>query len=106
MKLITYLYRGKISIGKVDGGSIIDLPASDGALPDSMLALLQGGPAAMARARALTVENGVTVPLNAATLLAPISNPSKFLAIGMNYAKHVAEAREGGLARARGTGVV
>jgi 2-keto-4-pentenoate hydratase/2-oxohepta-3-ene-1,7-dioic acid hydratase in catechol pathway len=97
MKLVTYLYRGAISIGKIVGREIIDFPASDALLPSTMLELLNGGPAAMARARALTPDNAVTVPLAAATLQAPISNPGKYLAIGMNYARHVAEAREAGL---------
>ncbi|QRX81723.1 fumarylacetoacetate hydrolase family protein [Glaciimonas sp. PAMC28666] len=97
MKLVTYLYRGSVSIGKVMDGEIIDFPASDPTLPRTMLAFLEMGPQAMDRARQLNVGNAVTVPFSAATLLAPISNPSKFLAIGMNYQKHVEEAREGGL---------
>ena len=97
MKLVTYLYRGSVSIGKVMDGEIIDFPASDPTLPRTMLAFLEMGPQAMDRARQLNVGNAVTVPFFAATLLAPISNPSKFLAIGMNYQKHVEEARAGGL---------
>lgn len=92
MKLVTYLYRGNVSIGKVEQDVIVDLPASDPALPATMLELLAAGPKAMERARAIEVANAVTVPLAGATLLAPIANPSKYLAIGMNYKKHVAEA--------------
>lgn len=97
MKLVTYLYRGRVSIGKLAGVDIVDFPGSDAALPDTMLALLNAGPQALDRARVLTPDNAVTVPLAGATLLAPIPNPSKYLAIGMNYRKHVEEARAHGL---------
>lgn len=97
MKLVSYLYRGHTSIGKIVADQIIDLPASDATLPASMLELLAQGPSALARARALQAADAVTVPLSAVTLLAPIANPGKYLAIGMNYRKHVEEAREAGL---------
>ncbi|MES2258161.1 MAG: fumarylacetoacetate hydrolase family protein [Pseudomonadota bacterium] len=96
MKLVSYLYRGCVSIGKVVGDVIVDLPASDSSLPRTMLEFLAGGPQAMQRARKIEVAHAVTVPLAGATLLAPVANPSKFLAIGMNYQKHVEEARAGG----------
>ena len=98
MKLVTYLYRGCVSIGKVVEGEIIDLPASDAALPRTMLEFLAMGPQAMELARRIEPARAVTVPLAGATLLAPIANPSKYLAIGLNYRKHVEEARAAGLA--------
>ena len=90
MKLVTFSCRGRASIGKVLGDRVIDLPGADPALPHTMLALLQGGPALMARARA--VEDGPSWPLAGVHLHAPIPNPSKYLAIGLNYRKHVEEA--------------
>ena len=95
MKLVTYRHNGEISIGKVDGDLVIDLPRNDPALPDTMLAFLQAGPDAMTRARA--VRDGHAVPLSQVELLAPLPNPSKFLAIGMNYRKHVEEAAKVGV---------
>lgn len=97
MKLVTYLCRGRTSIGKVVGPQVVDLPASDPALPSSLLELLQAGPAAMARAQAIDPQHAVTVPLADVRLLAPVPNPSKFLAIGMNYRKHVQEALDAGM---------
>lgn len=97
MKLVTFHCRGRHSIGKVVGQQVIDLPASDNALPTSMLALLQGGPALMQRAHAVALPQAVTYPLADVTLSAPVPNPSKFLAIGMNYRKHVAEAIAAGI---------
>ncbi|MDM0032404.1 fumarylacetoacetate hydrolase family protein [Variovorax sp. J22P271] len=92
MKLVSYAYRGRVSIGKLVGAQVIDLPSSDRQLPATMLELLQGGAALMDRARAVASETAVTVPLADVRLLAPVPNPSKFLAIGMNYAKHVKES--------------
>jgi len=95
MKLITYRHNGKTSIGKVDGDRVIDLPRNDAALPQTMLELLQAGPDAMARAHA--VQGDYAVALAEVELLAPLPNPSKFLAIGMNYRKHVEEAAKVGV---------
>ncbi|WP_250516282.1 fumarylacetoacetate hydrolase family protein [Caballeronia sp. INDeC2] len=95
MKLVTYRHNGTTSIGKVEDDLIIDLPRNDPTLPDTMLALLQGGPTMMARANA--VRGDYAVPLSQSQLLAPLQNPSKFLAIGMNYRKHVEEAAKVGV---------
>jgi 2-keto-4-pentenoate hydratase/2-oxohepta-3-ene-1,7-dioic acid hydratase in catechol pathway len=97
MKLVTFLHGGRVAIGKLAGDQVIDLHASDAQLPTTMLELLQAGPPAMDRARAIDAERAVTVPLADVQLLAPVPNPSKYLAIGMNYAKHVAEAVEAGI---------
>jgi 2-keto-4-pentenoate hydratase/2-oxohepta-3-ene-1,7-dioic acid hydratase in catechol pathway len=95
MKLVTYQHQGTVSIGKVEGDQVIDLPRNDPDLPATMMALLQAGPDAMARARA--VRGNHAIALSEVTLLAPLPNPSKFLAIGMNYRKHVAEAARVGV---------
>ncbi len=97
MKLVTFSIRGHIATGKVIGNQVIDLHASDAAIPQSMLALLQAGPAAMERAHAVTAQTGVTYPLADVRLEATVPNPSKFLAIGMNYKKHVQEAIDAGI---------
>ncbi|SCK15405.1 2-keto-4-pentenoate hydratase/2-oxohepta-3-ene-1,7-dioic acid hydratase (catechol pathway) [Variovorax sp. HW608] len=97
MKLVTFRCRGVQSIGKLVGNQVIDLPASDSLIPRTMLELLQSGPAVMARARAIVLEAAVTYPLADVQLDAPIPNPSKYLAIGMNYRKHVEEALAAGI---------
>ena len=97
MKLVTFCHRSHTSIGKVVGDQVIDLPAPDPGIARTMLELLQGGPAQMARARAIDIAQAVTIPLADVRLEAPVPNPSKFLAIGMNYKKHVQEAIEAGL---------
>ncbi len=97
MKLVTFGYGGSIAIGKLVGQQVIALHASDPALPATMLELLRAGPAAMERARELGPAHAVTYPLSDVHLIAPVPNPGKYLAIGMNYSKHVAEAVEAGI---------
>lgn len=97
MKLVTFSCRGVHSIGKVEGNLVIDLPASDSAIPSTMRDFLSAGPSMLKKAQAVAAKDAVTYPLNDVRLDAPVPNPSKFLAIGMNYKKHVAEAIEAGL---------
>lgn len=97
MKLVTFSYRGRTSIGKVVGNLVLDLPASDPALPRTMLELLQAGPAVLDRAAWLGAERAVAYLLVDVRLEAPVPNPTKFLAIGMNYRTHVQEAVAAGM---------
>ena len=97
MKLVTFRCRGRQSIGKVVGNQVIDLPASDPSLPRTMLELLQAGPVALERARAVDTARGVAYPMADVQLDTPVPNPLKFLAIGMNYSKHVEEAKAAGI---------
>src|SRR6218665_3176719 len=98
MKLVTFSCRGRTSIGKVIANTVIDLPASDATLPSSMRALLAGGPALMARAKAIELSQAVTYALAEVRLEAPVPDAGKFLAIGMNYHAHAEEARKAGVA--------
>jgi len=93
MRLVTFTRGGRRAIGKIAGDRIVDLPATDPALPRTMRELLQAGPAALDRARQIDPGSAVTVALAEAKLEAPVPDPSKFLAIGMNYRKHAEEAR-------------
>jgi 2-keto-4-pentenoate hydratase/2-oxohepta-3-ene-1,7-dioic acid hydratase in catechol pathway len=97
MKLATYACEGKTSIAKIEGDLVIDLPANDASLPGTMLELLKAGPGALAKARAIDAKSATAVPLAKVKLLAPMPNPSKYLALGMNYRKHVEEATKVGV---------
>ncbi|MGC3986406.1 MAG: fumarylacetoacetate hydrolase family protein [Pseudorhodoferax sp.] len=97
MKLVTYSVRGTTSIGIVVDNRVIDLPASDPSLPRTMRAFLQAGPRALERARAIDVQNAPGWPLADVRLEAPVPDPEKFLAIGMNYKKHKQEALDAGM---------
>jgi 2-keto-4-pentenoate hydratase/2-oxohepta-3-ene-1,7-dioic acid hydratase in catechol pathway len=77
---------------------VIDLAAaSGGALPSAMLAFIQAGPAALARAREALQASPNGAPLNNVTLLAPIPRPSRnVFCLGLNYRAHAAEATQFG----------
>ncbi len=91
MKLATFTHDGSTRIGVVDGDGMVDLSAAAPDLPHEMLAFLEAGLDAMETARA-AVRDGVRIPLADVHLEAPIARPPKFLAVGLNYADHVAES--------------
>ncbi|MEZ5599044.1 MAG: fumarylacetoacetate hydrolase family protein [Pseudomonadales bacterium] len=62
------------------------------ALPGTMMDLLRGGDAAMHRIRDIVATTTGTLDISDVRLHAPITNPGKILAIGLNYADHVAES--------------
>ncbi len=80
MRLATYEYQGKVSVGAVRDDAITQI-----AVPD-MLALIEQG---MEQLRTV----GEMIPLNQVRLLAPIPRPRKnIFAIGRNYAEHAKES--------------
>jgi 2-keto-4-pentenoate hydratase/2-oxohepta-3-ene-1,7-dioic acid hydratase in catechol pathway len=92
MKLCTFLRDGTPRAGVVDGEHVVDLAAADPSLPRDVVALLAAGPAALARAKRAAASARERLSLASIRLAAPILRPPKFLAIGLNYADHVAEA--------------
>jgi len=95
MKLATFTHSGTTRIGIVDGDGdgdeIVDLSAACPDLPSDMLAFLEAGSDAMQAASA-AISDGKRIPLADVHLEAPIARPPKFLAVGLNYADHVAES--------------
>jgi 2-keto-4-pentenoate hydratase/2-oxohepta-3-ene-1,7-dioic acid hydratase in catechol pathway len=91
MKLATFTQDAVTRIGVVDGDAIVDLAAAAPALPRDMLGFLEAGPEALHAARA-ALGDGPRLPLADVRLEAPIARPPKFLAVGLNYADHVAES--------------
>jgi 2-keto-4-pentenoate hydratase/2-oxohepta-3-ene-1,7-dioic acid hydratase in catechol pathway len=96
MRLLRFKHDEAIHLGVVVGEDIVAL---DGLGFSTMLSLIESGPAALDRVRARATSASPEVALADATLLAPIERPGKYLAIGMNYAKHLAEADKLGVAR-------
>ncbi|HEY8121013.1 MAG TPA: fumarylacetoacetate hydrolase family protein [Myxococcota bacterium] len=92
MKLCTFSHAGTQRIGVVVDDAVVDLAAAAPELPRDLVALLAAGPAALARAKSAAANARERLPLASLTLAAPILRPPKFLAIGLNYADHVAEA--------------
>ena len=98
MRLVRYL-DGDARLGVIRDDAIVPLVSISDAYP-TMLSIVRGGETALEAVR-LVLETGVTaMPVSEARLLAPIEKPGKFLAIGMNYAKHLEEADRLGVARA------
>lgn len=86
-------------LGLVDGESIVDL-TSGGLSFLTMTALIAGGEDGLKEARVVG-RVARRVRLDQVRLLAPIERPGKYLAIGMNYAKHLEEADRLGVARTK-----
>ncbi|MBW2235573.1 MAG: fumarylacetoacetate hydrolase family protein [Deltaproteobacteria bacterium] len=91
MKLATFTQDDVTRIGVVDGDAIVDLAAAAPDLPRDMLGFLEAGSKALHAARA-ALDGAPRLPLADVRLEAPIARPPKFLAIGLNYADHVAES--------------
>jgi len=94
MKLVSYqVSDNQVHLGAIREGQIVNLnSASDGALPDDMLRFLQLGNAAMQTAREALENAAGELSLDSARLLSPVPNPSKIVAIGLNYMDHIREA--------------
>jgi len=97
MKLVSYRLKDEnIHLGAVIEDKIVNLhQLSAGELPDSMLGFLQSGDSAMQIAKDLLGQARADIPLDAVKLLSPIPNPSKVVAIGLNYMDHIREANIG-----------
>jgi len=92
MKLVTYKTDNHARLGLLRDDHIIDLvAASDGHLPPDMLTFLRQGEPALKLARQIAENGTASTPVSDVTLLAPIPNPSKVVAIGLNYMDHCRE---------------
>lgn len=93
MRLVTFEESGAPRLGSVVGDSVVDLArASDGALPASMLELIDLGPPALELAREVSERAQGGIDLAALKLLAPIPRPRKnVFCLGLNYRDHAEE---------------
>jgi len=91
MRIATFTHDGRTRLGTVEADEIVDLAAARPELPRDMQAFLEAGPQALLAA-AEASGSGARLPLADVHLEAPIARPPKFLAVGLNYADHVAEA--------------
>lgn len=94
MKLCTFVPSPGAAprLGVVVGDAVVDLSRAAPDLPDETCALLAAGDTALRRAAEAAAGARDRLPLDAVRLAPPILRPPKFLAIGLNYADHVAEA--------------
>lgn len=114
MRLVTFAAAGRTSLGAILEGSILDLARGSTAvqgspfpLPDDMRSFLEGGEQSWQTAQALihTVQDKLSIGSFRDRLLkeeilyaedevrlrAPILNPSKIIALGLNYWDHCEE---------------
>ena len=83
MRLATFTHGGTTRAGVVVGDEVVDLG------PSEMTALFAAG---LERVAGAAAKARVRLPLAQVRLEAPVLRPPKFLAVGLNYADHVAES--------------
>ena len=95
MKLVTFLLKEDLNtlrIGALKDSGVIDFSFSD--LPNNMIDFITLGNQGLDKANDLIqVENNIHFN-NDIILKAPILKPNKILAVGLNYKKHVDEAKD------------
>lgn len=96
MRLVSYEYAEDRGLGKLVEGVIIPLHTRLPDLPRSMAQLLAAGPEAMARVAALQPDQH-DIAVADVRLLPAVTDPQKYLAIGMNYKAHAEEAARNGV---------
>lgn len=94
MKLCTFVPSPGAAprLGVVRDDAVVDLASAAPDLPGEACALLAAGDIALRRAADAAAGARERLPLESVRLAPPILRPPKFLAIGLNYADHVAEA--------------
>ncbi len=97
MKLLRFDNAGAPALGVLSGDDIVPLSALSGQYP-TMMSIVAAGDEALAAIASYVATAPRKIPLAGARLLAPIERPGKYLAIGMNYRKHIAEAERLGVA--------
>ena len=95
MKLITFLLKNNPKskrIGAIKNNTVIDFSSSD--LPKDMINFIKLGSTGLDIANDV-IENQKNVhAIDDVILKAPIDKPIKILAVGLNYRKHIDEAKE------------
>jgi 2-keto-4-pentenoate hydratase/2-oxohepta-3-ene-1,7-dioic acid hydratase in catechol pathway len=92
MKIATYRHgNGEERLGVIDNDEVVDVVSHDPRLPSTMNDLLRAGADGMNAVRRVLNGKGERTPLAQVTLSAPVPRPSKYLALGANYTKHLEE---------------
>jgi 2-keto-4-pentenoate hydratase/2-oxohepta-3-ene-1,7-dioic acid hydratase in catechol pathway len=92
VKIARFTFAGNTRLGAVIGDEIADLGGQDATLPTDVGALLAHSSVDRLQGLLAKAERH---PLSAVRLESPIAQPPEFLAIGLNYAAHVAESMAG-----------
>jgi 2-keto-4-pentenoate hydratase/2-oxohepta-3-ene-1,7-dioic acid hydratase in catechol pathway len=91
MKLASFELGGESRVGIVSGDELIDLVQAAPDLPRDMVGVIAAWAGIEDRLRALVRTAKPHFEIAGVHLLAPVPKPQKILAIGLNYADHVAE---------------
>ncbi len=95
MKLATFDAGAGPRLGAVIGDRIVPINDAAPRLPGDMIGLIAAWPTAEAEVRRIAEAGRGALPLDQVRLLAPIRRPGKIMAIGLNYADHIAESNMG-----------
>jgi 2-keto-4-pentenoate hydratase/2-oxohepta-3-ene-1,7-dioic acid hydratase in catechol pathway len=95
MRILAFDKSGAPTLGIRRGDEVVDLSVAAPELPGDLPALLAGGDAAMAKAKAAAENPDGAAVLSAEGLTyhPTIWNPGKIVCVGLNYAAHAAEAQ-------------
>ena len=97
MKLARYTAHGVTRIGAIRGDSVFALSTLVASAPATIREVLASGQALLQQIAAALADATEGTPLAAVRLEAPIPDPQKYLAIGMNYQDHAEEAARAGI---------
>jgi ureidoglycolate lyase len=92
MKLASFIAGSEPELGLVLDDRIVSISRGRPRLAKDMIDLIAGWPEMAAEVVALGQVGIESLPLGAVRLLAPIRRPGKIMAIGLNYADHIAES--------------
>ena len=95
MKLLTFTTKNNSSnykIGALYNDTVIDF--SDANLPSDMISFIELGSEGLDIANDFVESRKTGMDVNDVIIKAPISRPNKILAVGLNYKKHVDEAKD------------
>jgi len=95
MKLITFLLKDNPKskrIGAIKNNTVIDFSSSD--LPKDMINFIKLGSTGLDIANDVIENQKNAHAIDDVILKAPIDKPNKILAVGLNYKKHIDEAKE------------
>ena len=99
MKIIKYEFDKNVQLGIVDENDIIPITIED-ELPENyndLKSLILDWPLVEKRLNQIQKANKSRISQDEVEIQAPLSNPEKFLAIGLNYKKHRAESIDAGI---------
>jgi ureidoglycolate lyase len=91
MKLATFEVDGVERIGAVVGDGLVDLSHAQPRLPAGMKELIEAWPQVGNAVRSFVQTTKPHFALGNVRMKAPVPRPQKILAIGLNYADHIAE---------------